>query len=136
VLQGFLLNGGSLLTYGTVADTLSGGNNPPTYTLKMTGGLLQMSADNTSAYGQLNVTGNMNWTGGTYRTFVGAQADVLAVSGNLTTTTNAFLSASGSSLGTTVATFSNTIDPSTAPTLSGGWSYTRYDTRLQIRGSS
>jgi len=83
----FLLNAGSLLTYGTTADTLSLGSGGKT--LNMTNALLQLSADDTSSYGKLTITGNMNWTGGTFQCYVqggdSSQYDALLVSGTLTT---------------------------------------------------
>ncbi|HKI31539.1 MAG TPA: hypothetical protein VKA46_06700, partial [Gemmataceae bacterium] len=94
--QGFLLNGGYLLTYGTATDTIDliGG------TMTMSGGTLQISADNTANYGQLTVQGSMTWSGGTYQTYVqtgGVGRDLLNVTSGLTTQAAATLRVNGAS---------------------------------------
>ena len=80
VSAGFYMNAGQLLTYGSGVATIAG-------SATVAGGTIIVSSNNHAAYGILDITANMSWSGGTLQIFVdggaGTQQTQLEVGGTL-----------------------------------------------------
>jgi hypothetical protein len=69
-VAGFIMTAGQLQTYGAANVIIAAPTGFIGWTLTVTGGTMQFSADNTAVYGSLTVSGNMSWTGGTFQCYV------------------------------------------------------------------
>ncbi len=112
--RGFLQNSGQLLTYGADTATISTSGG---VALTITGGSIDISADNHALYGKLAVNGGMSWTGGTFYSYVnggtaGQQTQLSVTAGSITLGTGAHLQVTSVGALTSSLTWSPVIDNS------------------------